>query len=70
MPVRYVHDHHPAWRELLEIERHGFAREQMDGYCIGGEGVDDDEVISSIGRVGQREPRVTKDDRDVRPAYP
>ena len=42
----------------------------MDGYRIGGEGVDDDEVISSIGRVGQREPRVAKDDRDIRPAYP
>jgi hypothetical protein len=70
VPVRDVHDHHPARPEFLEIERHRFAREQMDRYRIGGEGVDDDEVISAVGRVGQRESRVAKDDGDVRPAYP
>ena len=70
MPVRHMHRHHAVRAELLEVHRHGFAREQMDGDRVGGEGIDDDEVVGTVGRFGEREPRITENDRHVRATHP
>ncbi len=50
-------------RELLEIDRHRLAREQVNRNGVGGEGIDDDHVVFAVRRVLEREPRVAEHDR-------
>src|SRR6266545_4090364 len=56
MPVRHVEDCHAVRAELLEVDRHGFAREQMYGDGVGGECIDDDEVVGPVVDVAQPPP--------------
>ena len=59
MPVRNVHQHRTLRRELVLVDTHRLLCRQMDGNRIRGIGIDDDEVVKSVGLLGEGQPCVT-----------
>src|SRR5215204_5299895 len=63
--VRDVESDDAPGRELRDVERERLARHEVRGHGVGAEGVEDDEVVSAVGRLAQTQARVAED--DVRP---
>ena len=51
--------------QLLKVNSHRLASKQMDRDGIGGEGVDNDEVVCTVWRFREREPPIAERDRHV-----
>src|SRR5438445_12938571 len=68
MIVRHVERYDAVWLELAQIDRHRLPSEEVYRYCSADEGIDNNEIVTSIGRVRDRQPSVALHDGNVRPA--
>src|SRR5215471_21067217 len=68
MIVRHVERYDAVWLELAQIDRHRLPGEEVYRYCSADEGIDKDQVVTRIGRVRNRQPRVALHDGNVRSA--
>src|SRR6266498_106894 len=68
MIVRHVERYDAVWLELAQIDRHRLLGEEVYRYCSADESIDKDQVVTGIGRVRDRQPRVAFHDGNVRPA--
>src|SRR5262249_57686773 len=57
-----------VWLEVAQIDRHRLPGEEVYWYCSADEGVDKDQVVTSIGGVRNRQSRVALHDGNGRPA--
>ena len=68
MIVRHVERHDAVWFELAQIDCHGLPGEEVYRYCSTDEGINNDQVVTGIRGVRDRQPRVPLHDGNVRPA--
>src|SRR5262245_50337792 len=65
MIVRHVERYDAVWLELAQIDRHRLPGEEVYRYCSADEGIDNDQIVTGIGRVRDRQPRIALHDGNV-----
>lgn len=65
MTIADVDQNHAVFREFLEVKPECLGRNQVNGYCIRTERIDDQNIEAGVRLVDQRQASIAKYDRRI-----